>query len=116
MHAHQTQYVVNPPKVLIVSLKRFNAKLEKNNTYTAFPEEVNFQGVTLGEGKTPQYRLYCVIVHEGRTMKSGHYIVYLRLEEQWVVCSDDRVHGVTWSHVQNQQAYILLYEQVHPNS
>ena len=37
----------------------------------------------------PVYRLKAVSVHRGLTMKSGHYVTYVRENEGWVMFDND---------------------------
>jgi ubiquitin C-terminal hydrolase len=40
------------------------------------------------------YRLSAVIVHNGKTMKKGHYYSYVRYGDIWYICNDDSVSVV----------------------
>lgn len=42
-------------------------------------------------------------------MTSGHYVCCIRLDEQWLLCSDEKIQAVDWSYVRRQEAYVLLY-------
>ena len=40
-----------------------------------------------------------MIVHEGKTLRTGHYICFVKLGECWLLCSDHRVQVVDWKYV-----------------
>ena len=56
------------------------------------------------------YNLYGVIVHEGQTLNSGHYVSYVKTGESWHRCSDEYIRSVKWSDVRQKEAYILFYQ------
>jgi len=68
------------------------------------------RGIAAGV-ETNKYKLYAVIVHEGKNLSSGHYLSFIKIEHQWLLCSDNKVQTVSWAEVQSQQAYILLYSK-----
>lgn len=72
--------MVSEPKVLMLSFKRFNAKLQKKAVRVEFPLEMTLEGVSL-DGSHGKYSLYAVIVHEGDSIATGHYICFIRLED-----------------------------------
>lgn len=59
----------------------------------------------------PKYVLYAVIVHEGASIASGHYVCFILLDGQWLLCSDEKIQVVGSKFVQSQQPYVLLYQQ-----
>lgn len=48
------------------------------------------------EQSVREYRLFGMIVHDGSTVNSGHYLAYVRVEGSWYRCSDEEVKGVSW--------------------
>jgi uncharacterized UBP type Zn finger protein len=52
-----------------------------------------------------------VIVHEGQSIATGHYVCFILLEGQWLLCSDEKVQLVNAKYVLSQQPYVLLYQQ-----
>ena len=126
--------------VLCIHLKRFafdgsGIKLNKPIDFSsilALRPRYLF-GQSLSRGK--QYRLRSIVVHHGKTMSSGHYTAFVRLDspdsagpmadakgshsavqrngkESWVHCDDTHVAAVAMSDVYNQKAYLLFYDQV----
>jgi len=56
------------------------------------------------------YNLYGIIVHIGKGGKSGHYISYVRSDQdEWFKCNDSIVTKVSSETVLEAQAYILFY-------
>lgn len=91
-------YIVDPPQILVVSLKRFEFnkkfKITKN---VGFEESITIDGYSLqnevSEGKHKlKYSLYAVIVHKGDSISTGHYICYCKTiqnnKKVWVQFSD----------------------------
>jgi uncharacterized UBP type Zn finger protein len=93
----------------MLSFKRFNAQLQKKGGSVDFPLELSLEGVSL-DSKHGKYSLYAVIVHEGSSIASGHYVCFVKLEGQWLLCSDEKVQAVSSKLVQCQQPYVLLYQ------
>lgn len=93
----QTTTFPHLPRILIVQLGRFENQLKKVNTAAPTVYRLNcFCSACekLPDGATNenhQYRLYCVIVHIGRTSRSGHYMAYARSIEEDLHLDQD--HG-----------------------
>nr|KAJ3419188.1 Ubiquitin carboxyl-terminal hydrolase 3 [Polyrhizophydium stewartii] len=63
------------------------------------------------DGKSFLYDLYGVIVHQGASGGSGHYISYIwsATNEAWFEMNDSRTRRTTPEAVLRQQAYMLFY-------
>ncbi|CAH3165459.1 unnamed protein product, partial [Pocillopora meandrina] len=57
------------------------------------------------------YQLKAVIVHEGTTISSGHYVCYLKRGERWYFSSDTTVRQSSHLEATSQEAYLLFYEK-----
>ena len=104
------------PEALVVNISRFSTA---SGAATKLTEHVAFDRVLIlpteaGTSNKPiSYKLYSVLVHEGHTPDDGHYVAYVRNlpGDQWLCCNDSTVSVTTWQHVQQQKAYILMYEK-----
>jgi len=147
-------------KVLILHIKRFNlgsSSVTKNNNFLSFDQlldmapyctdgclkvcnsiciicayEYFFQEHKDDDGKI-LYGLYAVVIHRGTSLKSGHYLAYVRTrptrpvdtsashwkyngkaayDGQWYYTSDKTIKRCSngYEDVKNQEAYILFYE------
>ncbi|OXV08546.1 hypothetical protein Egran_03693 [Elaphomyces granulatus] len=54
------------------------------------------------------YDLASAVVHKGK-LEAGHYFVYCRQGDQWMLFNDDQVTAVTEAEVLNADAYLLFY-------
>lgn len=41
--------------------------------------------------QNPNYRLKAVIVHLGKSVHSGHYVVYIKKDGHWTLFNDEKV-------------------------
>ncbi|ONK76708.1 uncharacterized protein A4U43_C03F31300 [Asparagus officinalis] len=57
-----------------------------------------------------EFELFAMISHSGK-LEAGHYITYLRLNNQWFKCDDAWIVHVTENTVRASQAYMLFYVQ-----
>lgn len=61
-------------------------------------------------GLSSEFELFAVLTHSGN-LEAGHYVTYLRLNNQWYKCDDAWVTHVSESVVRASQAYMLFYVQ-----
>lgn len=54
--------MIDQPKILVVSIKRFNSQLRKNSKHITFPTSLDLAEYCTSPGET-RYNLYGVIVH-----------------------------------------------------
>jgi ubiquitin carboxyl-terminal hydrolase 36/42 len=87
--------ITEPPNVLTIALKRFQAgKFGKLNKLIRFPETLDLAPyVSGGSEKSHDYKLYGVIVHLDvmNAAFSGHYVCYIRNQNKWYKADDSTV-------------------------
>lgn len=104
------------PSILVTHLKRFAfddyGNLVRLHKKVRFPLrlEIGDYMSKVNKSKPPPYELVGVLVHQGRTCDSGHYLAYTKCQGQWFKCNDGEVTMVDVKTVLKQQAYILMYE------
>lgn len=69
-----------------------------------------------GSNNSGFYELRAVLTHKGRSSASGHYVAWIKKEEQWFKCDDDLVEPVDSEEIMRLSgggdwhcAYVLLY-------
>lgn len=117
------------PTVLKLHIKRFfwaGTRREKIRTRVAIPLALetsvlvptssDSKSAASAPGTPPPQRwfdLTAVVVHEGRSIHSGHYKAYVRhtSTDEWLLASDARVTIVPQEEVLQAQAYLLFYAE-----
>jgi ubiquitin carboxyl-terminal hydrolase 44/49 len=107
--AIKSLHVVEMPQVLVVVLKRFrwDGNGTKIDTTVSFDlDDIDFNGTN--------YELTGVVVHHGRTLRSGHYTAYLRHSDRWFHANDNKINSVSEDVVlsQSSQVYLMFLERV----
>lgn len=114
------------PKVLCIQLKRFQYEEircgrgkrrlgKKVDVMVQFPELLEMGQYLEGDmgGGEVWYGLYAVVVHEGKSLGSGHYVAYVKTEEEdWWQLNDEKAVKVDVERVLGCKAYLLFYQQV----
>lgn len=122
------------PRNLILHLKRFDNKMNKNNIFVKYPFTLDLTsywasdfdgklppGVSDNElptrGQVPpfRYRLYAVANHYG-SLFGGHYTSYVHkgITKSWYYFDDQNMKAVKNSNdVVNSNAYVLFYHRIH---
>ena len=108
------------PYVLQLHLKRFETQWgghsAKISRHISFPMTLSVEEfMSKGEESTAStltYSLYGVVVHSGHSVRSGHYLAYVKNSNGvWYEMDDDQVRSVSATTVMKQQAYMLFYIQ-----
>ncbi|CAG88832.2 DEHA2F03520p [Debaryomyces hansenii CBS767] len=106
------------PETLTVHLKRFkfngnsSSKVKQSISYPNYLDLTKF--TTL---KTPtKYQLVSVIVHEGRSISSGHYIAHcLQPDGTWSTYDDEYINKINEKEaLSDPSAYVLVYTKLTP--
>jgi ubiquitin C-terminal hydrolase len=105
----------NLPESIIISLNRFeyNSKGEKSKIKTEinFEKQLEIEDENKNKGK---YEPISFIVHIGSTTNSGHYFSYVKKEDQWYECNDEKITKLTETEIfeEIKNAYIVLYDKI----
>ena len=104
------------PSILVCHLKRFAfnnyGQLVRLHKKIDFPLRLEIEDFmsNLNKARPPPYDLVGILVHQGQTCASGHYLSFVKKNGEWFRCNDSCVTKVDEATVLNQQAYILMYE------
>ncbi|GAX25229.1 hypothetical protein FisN_5Lh312 [Fistulifera solaris] len=104
------------PSILVCHLKRFAldeyGRLIRVNKHIHFAERLQIGSYMskVNKSKPPPYELVALLVHQGTSCDSGHYIAFCKHAGEWFQCNDSVVDRVDIKTVLAQQAYILVYE------
>lgn len=104
------------PSILVCHFKRFAydeyGRLVRLKKHVSFPPclEIGNYMSRVNRARPPPYELVAVLVHQGNTCDSGHYLAYVKHASQWYKCNDALVEPVCVELVLQQQAYMVLYE------
>jgi Ubiquitin carboxyl-terminal hydrolase len=106
------------PSILVCHLKRFAfdnyGRMIRLPKHVSFPLklEIGDYMSKVNKAKPPPYELMGVLVHQGRSCDSGHYLSYVKRQNNWYRVNDHLVTKVSIDVVLSQQAYILIYQVV----
>lgn len=105
--------IVNSPKYLFITLKKYNiTKKEHNDNYTFPIYNLDFSKYCLGYDKYQcTYDLLGAICHEG-SIDFGHYYSIINNNNSWMMLNDDKI--IKFNIEKNKKilfnnAYVLLY-------
>lgn len=104
------------PSVLVCHLKRFAfdkyGRMIRLSKHVDIPLKLNLGNYMsrMNKAAPPPYELVGVLVHQGRTCDSGHYLSYVKSGSKWYKANDQEITQVELEVVLRQPAYILMYE------
>jgi len=102
------------PNILIIDLKRFNNKSQKNQLFISFPlDNLDLSKYVVGyKKKSYKYELYGVCNHSGST-SGGHYTAYVKnANGKWYHFNDTTVSEVGLiENIISAKAYVLFYRK-----
>lgn len=94
------------PLILILTLMRFDNNLRKLEDFFKFPMHIE-----VDDGKL-DYELYAMIVHEGRHISHGHYIAFVKDQNNnWYKADDVLIYRVKDEIVMETCPYVLFYKR-----
>ena len=102
------------PNILVIDLKRFNNRFQKNQILITFPlDELDLSSYVIGYKKENyKYELYGVCNHSGGVM-GGHYTAYVKnANGKWYHFNDTSVSEVgLLESIISPKAYVLFYRK-----
>ena len=102
------------PNILVIDLKRFNARSQKNQVLVTFPlDNLDLSDYVIGYKKNIyNYELYGVCNHSGGVM-GGHYTAYVKnANGKWYHFNDTSVSEVgVIDSIISPKAYVLFYRK-----
>ena len=98
-------------KNIIIQFKRFlvtGNRTRKNNKET---EPFSFVDIETLEG-IKRYEVVATIEHIGKEMKSGHYISYIKRNNNWFLCDDTKITPLANDNTSpTKNSYIILLKE-----
>ncbi|KAL3232417.1 Uncharacterized protein RNJ44_04333 [Nakaseomyces bracarensis] len=115
--------ILRAPETLLVHLKKFrfngtsSSKMKQAVSYPMFLDLTEYCEYT-GKMLPVKYQLLSVVVHEGRSLSSGHYIAHCRQPDgSWETYDDEYINKITERDVlKERNAYYVLYTRLTPKS
>lgn len=104
------------PSILVCHVKRFAfnqyGRMIRLHKKIKFPDRLEIGDFMskLNKARPPPYDLVAVLVHQGHSCASGHYLAFVKKNNEWFKCNDSVVTRVDEATVFDQQAYIMMYE------
>ena len=92
------------PNVLIVEVGKFDAYMQKIRR-NIFPEDV------LQVSSGDSYELVSIINHSGPNQYSGHYVTFVKRENKWYECNDQKLDVRVKDDVISDNNYIYMYQR-----
>lgn len=105
------------PETLSIHLKRFRFNGQQSQKVKAnvkYPEILDLTSFTTDMSTPTRYKLVSVIIHQGRSVSSGHYIAHCRQPDgTWATYDDEYINKIPRaSALSDPGAYVLIYERL----
>lgn len=123
-NASKHSRIIGAPETLLVHLKKFrfngtsSSKLKQAVSYPMVLDLTPYCDVTehCDEILPAKYQLISIVVHEGRSLSSGHYIAHCRQpDNSWATYDDEYINKISERAVlQDPNAYYLVYTRLTP--
>lgn len=100
------------PKILIVSIKRFDYTLKKNTNVMQVPSTINMKKYRLQKDTYQEYKITSICFHGG-SATSGHYVAICRhATGKWLFIDDQHVRTASDHEVQyaRNNGYVYFFE------
>ena len=82
------------------------------NQYVCYPVQASIKYMIDNNEYNTEYRIMGIVVHKGTSISGGHYVSYVRAEENWFKTDDEKVTTVQWHTVRKKKVYMIFYERI----
>jgi ubiquitin carboxyl-terminal hydrolase 2/21 len=104
--------LLTTPKYLFIYFKKYTNRLLKINKNITFEKYISFLPYFVNNTKKKNfYKLKGVVNHSGN-IYGGHYTSNVEMNQKWYKCDDTFVNEIPEQSINNQLAYLLLYEKI----
>lgn len=105
--------ILYPPKILIVSLKRWNNNMRKNQRIIHFDHELDISDYVCKSTRdkvSTKYDIFGIINHSGN-MFGGHYHAFCKNDNsKWYCFNDTNVDEIKLNQIKTNKNYVLFYK------
>ncbi|CAI4035932.1 hypothetical protein SMKI_14G1410 [Saccharomyces mikatae IFO 1815] len=113
--------ILRAPETLLVHLKKFRfngTSSSKMKQAVSYPMFLDLTEYCENKDLPVKYQLLSVVVHEGRSLSSGHYIAHCKQPDgSWATYDDEYINKISERDVLKEtNAYYLLYTRLTPKS
>lgn len=115
--------ILRAPETLLIHLKKFRfngTSSSKMKQAVSYPMFLDMSEYCEDQQKTlpVKYQLISVVVHEGRSLSSGHYIAHCKQPDgSWATYDDEYINKITEKQMLKEPgAYYLIYTRLTPRS
>ena len=105
------EIVIFPP-ILTIHIKRFEGNGAKINTKISFKLELDLEKFINNNNNNLKYELFATVVHQGSSIRGGHYFAVVKRKDEWFICDDDSVSKCNEKNALNSDCYLLFYRQI----
>lgn len=120
-YSQHTRFEGEPPPLLIVQVNRFAIEfadgdfvVRKDGKKIQLPEDDLLDFSPYSEDGEVTYRLKGVVIHQGRSFGSGHYVAEVKHGDQWYHFNDSVCFPIRRESVHTEDGYLYLLERVDP--
>ena len=97
------------PKLLIMTIKRFDHTLRKNTSALNVPETLNMRRYKIFKDTYEDYQLKSICFHYG-SANSGHYVAFCKhVTKGWQIIDDEHIKAATDQEVDYAKRYGYIY-------
>lgn len=122
-NALKSNKIIRAPETLVVHLKKFrfngtsSSKMKQAVSYPMFLDLTEYCHESISSLPV-RYQLISVVVHEGRSLSSGHYIAHCKQPDgSWATYDDEYINKITEKQLLKEpNAYYLVYTRLTPKS
>ncbi|CAF1652871.1 unnamed protein product, partial [Didymodactylos carnosus] len=99
-YKYRRTFMNNPPKKLLIELKRFRSDDTKICMIMEYPETLDIGPFIVPEDQShssSRYILYGMVVHQGLSIHSGHYYTCVKSNKAWKLINDENMTDMNMS-------------------